>query len=240
MIIEKHSRAPRIMRLLVFFVIVLGGCKSLPWNRSVPKLTFTSPTTGNKVEASGNAAEPAKVETENRKTEIPLPPNSQVSFVAVKDANGQLTPDAQTEIRVSVPSPTVFRQTVTNESVVQAKAFQPPAPPSPADIAKGTATLWFWAAGGLLGVGSLLMLYLGHGKAAGFCVLGAVAVPALASLYNDKAALLVGGILLSIAVTLFVAWYLVKNNPDIKTEALSELQSLKLEYEKLKTQNPKI
>lgn len=239
MIIEKHDHARGIMRLLAFFVIVLGGCKSMSWNRSVPKLTFTSPTTGNKVEASGNAAEPAKVETEKRQTEIPLPPNSQVSFVETS-ADPKLNRDAQTETRVLVPTQTVFRQTVTRDSVVQAKAFQPPSPPSPVEIAKGESIKWYFVAGAILAVLGIVFAYLQHYKAAGFAFVGGFAVPALGTLVASNLAIHAAIAFVAVSLTLFVAWYLVKNHPEIKTEALSELQSLKLEYEKLKTQNPKI
>lgn len=239
MIIEKHSRAPKIMRLLVFFVIVLGGCKSLPWNRSVPKLTFTSPTTGNKVEASGNAVEPAKVETEKRQTEIPLPPNSQISFVeAKKDLAGTVIEPAKTV--VSVSAPTVLREDRSEERIQQAKAFAPPAPESSADKARGSGIRAFYFASLACGLLAFAMLYLQHYKAAGFAFLAAVVLPMVATFLGNSQAVLVGSVVLAISLTLFGAWYLVKNHPEIKTEALSELQSLKLEYEKLKTQIPKI
>lgn len=224
------------MRLLVFFVIVLGGCKSLPWNRSVPKLTFTSPTTGNKVEASGNAAEPAKVETKKATTEIPLPPNSQVSFVeAKKDLAGTVIESAKTV--VTVPTGTTLKREEVSENVTQARAF---APATPSDLAKGEGVKWYYIAGAIFAVAAIVFLYLQHYKAAGFASLGAFLVPSLANLLGNQTAQFVGIGLAVLCLTLYAAWYLVKNNPEVKAEALSELQSLKLEYEKLKTQIPKI
>lgn len=201
------------MRLLVFFVIVLGGCKSLPWNRSVPKLTFTSPTTGNKVEASGNAAEPAKVETEKRQTEIPLPPNSQVSFVeAKKDVSGNVISPASTV--VTLPAKTILKTSEVFETVTQARAF---APESPSDRAKGDGVKWYYIAGAIFAVAAILFLYLQHYKAAGFAAIGAFLVPCVGNLVGNQTAQFVGIGLAVLCLTLYAAWYLLK--PKIKLAA---------------------
>jgi len=207
MIIAKQKCECRITRLLALFVIVLAGCVTP--KKTPPKLNFSSPQ-GTKIETSGDAQEPAKVETENRQTEIPLPVDSQVSFVeAVKDpVTNVTTVPAKTVVTLAQAS--VFRSSAKLETVTAPKAFQPPVAPTPTEIAQGDIVAKAFYVSAALVVIGLVLFYLQHGKAGMFAILGGIIVPALCKFANSTYAIVALGVVVTASTVFVVSWHLLK------------------------------
>jgi hypothetical protein len=98
---------------------------------------------------------------------------------------------------------------VQSESVVQARAFEPLAPPTPAEVAAGDGVKWFFVVGSIFAVAALALGYEGHLKAAAFAVLGALLVPMLGELATSKLAQLVAVGLGAVSLALWGAWHLM-------------------------------
>lgn len=202
MIIENTKRVRGIMVFLLSLVIVSAGCKSVP-KTETPSLRVTSPISGN-ITATGDAQTPAKIESAQTETTIPLPAHSQVSFVPATETEPSKTV-------VTLAAPTIARTVTKSENVTAPRAFTPPAPPSASDIARADGVRWFYIAGAVFAVAALALVYFQHYKAAGCAALGAFLVPTLANLLSHQSAMLAAVALGVASVVLFAAWYLAKS-----------------------------
>ncbi len=202
MIIERQKRGAGIMGFLLSLVIVLASCKSGPTTKT-PTLAVTSPISGN-VTATGDAQTPAKVESAQSETTSPLPAHSEVSFIPASE-----TEPAKTVVKLAAPS--VARTVTKSENITAPRAFTPPAPPTPNELATAAGIRWFYIAGALFAVAALALVYFQHYKAAGCAALGAFLVPTLANLLSHQSALVAAVALGVASCVLFIAWFLAKS-----------------------------
>lgn len=158
-----------IHRLALFLVfLVTTGCQLLPRGVTAPAAELTL-AGGARLKQNGSAESPAKVTSDTTTTTVPVPAGSTVTTDEKKPGIVTVTLAGQTEIKTEA----------RKETAEAPKAFTPPAPPSPSEIATARAAGWFWAgicggvAGGLFGLvrGWDLLMYGGAAIAAG-CALG--------------------------------------------------------------------
>jgi hypothetical protein len=215
MIIENHKRH---RGMLAFFLscVFLSGC-SLSSFRAKPRATITTPQ-GTKIEQSGNAETPSHVESGQTTTTVPLSANSQVSIVAA-------TPDKPASVTVTSPAPAPLVQVATLETATAPKAFTPPAPPTPAQLAQGDGVRVFYYLAAGLALLALVLGYAGHVKAAGFAAAGAIGIPFAIHFLNTLAASFVGVASVCIAGSLFATWFLVKQHPELIAEARTKIET---------------
>lgn len=122
---------------LISFVLWIGifamaGCLSKRNAAKTPTMNVTTPS-GTKVEAKGDAEVPGKVETKSTNTVVALPLGTTLTFNQTAGT-----------IDVLLKAPSSLHQTTVAERVEAPRAFVPPAPPTPQEVAKGQATLYFW------------------------------------------------------------------------------------------------
>jgi hypothetical protein len=98
----------------------------------------------------------------------------------------------------------------TTQTAEGARTHEPLKPPTAAELATASGSKLFYYLAALFAVASLVLFYMGHFKAGVFAVVGAGSLPLLSSvsqLFATNAAVFFG----AVAVTLFAAWYLVRN-----------------------------
>lgn len=150
--------------LLVGVVMLTAGCVSPSnWFHSV---SASIKTPHAEVKQAGDVAQPAQVTTSTTKTELPIPAGAKVSIEIPVPVEGKPT-----------PPPVVLSSVTTTEHVVAPTSFQPPAPPTPAQLADGQMKVWFWIGLIVGGAAALFGLVRGWNMVmyGGLCVAGACA-----------------------------------------------------------------
>lgn len=167
---DLSFQAPGLVYRLALFLVfsVTTGCQLLPRGVTAPAAELTL-AGGARLKQNGSAESPAKVTSDTVTSTVPIPAGSTVTVNEKEPGKISVTLAGQTEIKTET----------RKESAEGAKAFEPPAPPKPTEIAAGRAAGWFWVglvAGAAAGVFGLvrnwdLVMYGGGAVAAG-CVLG--------------------------------------------------------------------
>jgi hypothetical protein len=200
----------RTVSLIWFFVLVLiTGCGLPTWRGKAKAATAKIETAaGAKFEQTGDAAAPAVVSNTRRTIEIPVAPGSEIIV------------RAPTPALASDPLPSV---TVTEsaEVITGPASFSPPAPPTAREQANADAILRsYYFAGGLTLLAALL-LWRGHGKAAGIAFLAAVAAPLLANFIGSEWGLRISIAGLCISGALFAAWHFMRDRQESTLQSQS-------------------
>lgn len=198
--ISKPTKRLRVI-LLLFFSCLMVGCSILP--KSAKFKTKTK--AGTEVHQAGGAQKPAAVETNSMAAVIPLPKDSTVT---VQPA----TPATPAFIAVKLSDSSELTLDYKNEKIT-GPASHPP--PTPAEIAKGRAVQWYYFAGIAFAIGALVAFKVGHGKAGGFLVIGAAAVPMLGNFLASEAAEKLSIFIITASVTLIAAWHLIVRRWDL-------------------------
>lgn len=187
-----------------FLLTFSGGCLAARQKVKSPSVRLQTKE-GSKVDLSGDAQEPAKVSESNTRTEAPLPKGSKIDVVPATDSEPG-------KVSITLAADSSLVSVAKSQRIEGPKSFAPEAPSSPTELARGQAVLWSYGLSGLLTLVGFGMLYLQHGKAGGFCLLGAVAVPIAANLLTNRVALEVGAACLLIGLALYSAWHLMQRN----------------------------
>jgi len=148
------------------FLLMPTGCKLVPYVAKSPKATTT---TGNAtVTQTGDAATPAKAQSDTQTAVLPVPAGS---VVTVNESAGTLG--------VTLATDSTLTLSTRRDVVTGPQSFTLPAPPTPSDEAKGKAALWLrlglvagLAAGGFGLVKGWDLLGIGGACVAGACFLG--------------------------------------------------------------------
>lgn len=179
-------------------VLALLGCSRFPavLKPRPPAATISTPAA--QVTQTGTAAVPASAGVTTEARAVPLPAGSEITF---NEKLGTVTLKLSRDSALSTETRT--------EHVTGPQSFDPPAPPTPAEQAKGFGVRAFW-------VGALICLALaglsawaGHYLAAGCFGLAGVALPVLASFVASTAAMLAGVGLVAAGAGLFIAWHVI-------------------------------
>lgn len=118
--------------LLFVAIALIAGCLSGKNPAKAPTVKMESPS-GVKLEQSGDAQVPAKIESKKTDTVVALPMGTSVVF---DQTLGTVT--------LHLAQPSTLRQTATADRLEAPRSYTPPAAPTPAELAKGQATLYFW------------------------------------------------------------------------------------------------
>lgn len=201
-IIQNNRRAPW---LLGFLVLWLSGCGSLPFHfptfRFPTKATISTPQAT--ITQRGAVAVPAKVSTSTSKASLPVPAGSVVNVHA---ARAEGAPKAQDPVSVTLAGPSVLSVESTSQGVSGPESFAPPAPPSPAALARGEGVRWFYIAGAVSGLLALLAFYMGQPLNGGVLLAGAVGLPAVGNFLASEWALRLGIAVACVSLAFVVAW----------------------------------
>lgn len=176
---------------------------------------MTVPTPTGPIEIKGDALQPPEINTSQTSAEMPVPADSQVSFVGA-------TATEPAKVTVTLKQPTIIRSTTTAQHVVGPTSHKPPAPPSLTDQADAEAvTRSYWFAGGLALLAGLLV-WRAHMKAALIAGAGAIAVVPITKFVGSTWGMVVVLISLAVAASLFAAWHFMN---DKKTQTANEIPS---------------
>lgn len=190
---------------LIWILFLCAGCQFKPAGAKAPAASIVTPS-GVKVEQTGDAQVPAKVETKSTITVVELPMGSSLVFNQTAGT-----------IDVRLGRPSSLHQTSVAERVEAPRAFVPAAPPSPQELAKGQAAVWFWI-GLVVGVCAAVF---GLVRAWNLVMYGGIAVAAgcAFALFVQEHPLvlwLIGfGVLLKIAGP--VIWHTVLKHKEVKS-----------------------
>lgn len=173
--------------LLAMLAAALSGCGG-------PRSKIRTPR-GAEISQKGETQAPARVNTTETRTETTLPAGSSVTI------------EPSGAVRVDVTAAAPLAAVVSREEATGPQSF---APPSPAELAKGwNAKLW-GAAGLGLALLALVLALRSHFKAAAVAGVGAVLVPIVGHFVNSTAGMIAAGIFAAVAISLFVAWHLMR------------------------------
>ncbi len=176
-------------------LVILAGCRSVPHVAEPPAATITTPS-GATIKQTGDTPAPAKVETTRTKHTLPVP----AALVWFDEKLGRFVYQLSGDSVATV-------ETVA-ERAEGPKAFEPPAPPTAAEIAQADGVRYFWLAA--LGCTALagLLAWRAHYLAAVCAGLAAVALPILARFVSTASAVTIGAALVVAAVCFFAAWHI--------------------------------
>ncbi len=222
----------RGIRILALFVLCLfSGCASNPFSffsKKIQSGISTGPST-TKVDSTGPVEIAGQVDSLEQRTEIPMLPGQVVTI-----SNGS-TADRTPQGQASDPS---VKPLVFSSHFVQARAprnFSPPAPPSPSDLASGEGVkLFYWLAVGCA-VGCVGMLYTQHYKAAGLLALASAGIPFLIRIGQTVFASHLAVGLIVAALTLVIAWELLKNGKAVSVHLSDVVAKSREEVDRLKS-----
>ena len=183
--------------LLVF--LLLGTLSACALKRAKPLASKAVTTTGATFENNGDAKAPAKMESKQSVSEMPVPEGSTVT---VENEEGK-----PSVLKVSLSSPTKLTVKSSVDTFTSAVSFTPP---SPSDEAKAQGLKWYFIAGIIFAVATVAFAYKGHVTAAISSGIGAVCVPLLGRFVASEKALWLCIGLGAVSLSLFGAWYLIK------------------------------
>ncbi len=182
----------------LLLLVALTGC--MPGGArpaQSPAATVTGPG-GASLAQTGDAATPATADTSAGSSALTIPAGTLVTITA----EGSATFTAAEPIALTSRFET-FRATGPG-------AFTPPAPPTPADLARGFGVRAFYLAALVCALAAGLCLWRGYPLAA-ICAGGAaIALPVVANVVSSTAGVIVGAVLLSLGVGLVVAYHLTR------------------------------
>lgn len=139
---------------------------------------------------------------------------------------------ANSEIRITPAEST----TLSGESeTTRIKGPESFAPPSPVELARGLVTKWALIASGILVVASLVLFWASFRKEALLALVGAFAVPMVASVTTNGGLMLLCGIVTGIACLVW-AWYSIRDKiPEVRElkEQEKAIKNARKEVEKL-------
>lgn len=185
-----------------FLVLFSVGCQGTGKKVTTPTARLQTET-GTVLETKGDAKTPANLKEDSTRTELKLPAGSEIARRAA-------ALDQPETVSIKLAADSVLSSVTARRDFQAPVAFDPPAPPSPLELAKGKAVLGAYGLAGLLALAGVGMLYLGHGKAGGCLLLGAFLVPVCVQFLTSTTGLLVGGGFLCIGLTLYSAWHLMQ------------------------------
>jgi hypothetical protein len=146
-------------------LLTLAACQTGRKTTTPPRAQASAGSVG--VSQTGDAATPATATENVTRTETTIPPGSLVT----------VHPDGS--VTWTNAAPVALVSTHSQASATGPAAFTPPAPPTPAEEARGRVTLWLWlglVAGAASGAFGLVrgwdVLAVGGGVIAAACVLG--------------------------------------------------------------------
>jgi hypothetical protein len=177
----------------VVFLCLPSGCAL---SRVVKAPTATTTTGNATVTQTGNAATPAKAESDTQSAVVPIPSGSTVVF---NEKLGTLA--------VTLSTDSTLTMTTRRDVVTGPQAFTPPAPPTPSEVADGHA-VWVYRLALLIG-GAAALFGLVRGWDFVMWGGGAVAGAAGVGLFVQSHPLLVGviGGGVALAVAGVVIWH---------------------------------
>ncbi|MDD2764183.1 MAG: hypothetical protein PHE83_09450 [Opitutaceae bacterium] len=185
-------------------LVFLPGCTSLR-GRAARMVVHTPTTT---VTQSGDVKSPGTVQTVTSTAEIPIPAGSTVTWSPPAPPAGQdSTPAAPGAVAVVVSAPTALRASTVTETV---KGPESPAPPSPAEIAKGEGVRWFYIAGAVAGLAALAAFYFGHPVNGTILLAGAVGLPLVGNFVGSAWAQRVAIAIFALAAGIGLAWLILR------------------------------
>lgn len=212
MIIDNTNPRRGAMAFLLSLIIFLcAGCNALPHKAKSPTFKLTTPQSGT-IEANGDAQTPAKVETTQTETTVPIPANSQVSFVAA-------TPTEPAKTVITLAQPSIARTVTKSEHITAPIAFTPPAGPTLGEQTDANAVTRSYYFAGALGILAALLAYRAHVKAAviaGLCALAVVPVTKFIGSTWGQFIVIAG---VCIAGALFAAWHFMNDKQRAALEA---------------------
>lgn len=197
--------APSLAGFLAFVALSLvvafgSGCASGRREPISPAATITGPA-GASLAQTGDAATPAQADTAAGSSALVIPAGTAVSVAP----DGTATFTAAEPVRIASEF-TAFRATGPG-------AFTPPAPPSPADEARGWGVRAFYLAALVCALAAGLCLWRGYPLAA-LCAGGAaLALPILANVVSSTAGIIAGAVFLSLGAGLVIAYHLTRRRP---------------------------
>lgn len=215
---------PRFIRPLTIlsWLVLWAGCAWHPFAKASAVLG------AGHVSTVGPVAAPASVTTQDTHTAIPILPGMTVT-ISTEPARPANKEDA---VRPIGEAPAVVLSSHTEQATGPVN-FTPPAPPTASEIAVAAGVGKFYWLAVACGAGALGCLYLGHLKAAGICVLGAVGIPFTIHEGHRLAASGIALGCLCVAGALVAAWYLLKNDPALLEEMKAKALALRAKAEKL-------
>lgn len=206
-------------------VLLLGGCVGsgcglFKPTQSVPRSSVTL-NDGPSLNQSGDALTGGRVSRSESSASVVIPSGSVVDISGAtlgrSDDSAQTTTNApQTLIRLSRETPLTVK--TTTQTAEGARTHEPSKPPTASELATASGTKLFYYVAAFFAVASVFLFYSGHAKAGVFAAIGAGSLPLLSSISQFAAshsAVAFGAVSLS----LFVAWYLVKNKNASETYA---------------------
>lgn len=215
---------PRFIRSLTIlsWLVLWAGCAWHPFAKA------SSIVGAHGSSAVGPVATPGNVTTQDTHTAIPVIPGMTVTISTepARPATKEATVLPNKEV------PAVVLSSHTEQSIGPVN-FSPPTPPTASEIAIADGVGKFYWLAVACGAGALACLYLGHLKAAGICVLGAIGIPFT---IHEGHRLAASGIALSclcVAATLVAAWYLIRHDPAILEELKAKAVALRAKAEQL-------
>lgn len=193
----------RILALLCSLLVWgLVACRSREKSPAPASAVYVSPD-GAKLSQNGFASEPARIDRAESLAKVPLPKGSALRFFP---PFGDVPP----KIEITIPQESALELSTNSDAVSLPKSFPPPAGPSARETALAESLKWFHLGGIAFAVGALLLLWRGHGKAAGIAGIGAIGVPLLGNFVSSDAALWISIACSVAAISLFAAWHLVR------------------------------
>ncbi len=209
-IIANTNPRRGLAAFLLSLIICLFAACNAPRQKPPQSPSLTIPTPSGPIEIKGDALTPPEISTAQNTTEMPVPAHSEISFVAAT-----ATEPAKTV--VTVKEPTVIRSTTNTQNAKGATSHKPPSPPSLTDQADAAAvTRSYWVAG-VAALLAALLVWRGHGKAALFAGLGAVAVVPVTKFVGSTWGMVVILVTIAVAGALFAAWHFMNDKKAVPT-----------------------
>lgn len=150
-------------------ILVTAGCKLLPERGPTPPAAAVILAGGAQLNQTGSAETPAKVTSDTVTSTVPVPAGSTLTLDEKEPG----------KFRFTFSKDSLIKLEARKESAEAPKAFTPPAPPTPLDVAAAESSRWFYvglvagAAAGLFGLvrGWDFVMY-GGGAVAAACLFG--------------------------------------------------------------------
>lgn len=183
--------------------LLLGGCSLMPQRVRAPQVRAEIRNGKPAIEQKGSAEIPASAKTEATVSSVPIPAGSIVSVPPAAAAATQ-----PVEIKLSAPSE--LRVETKREIVEGAKSFAPPAPPSPAELAKAQGIRWFYIAGAICAAGAVAAFVMGFPRMGVALAVGGVGMPLVGSFLGSRWALPILGAAGAAAFAYWHSWHVQK------------------------------
>ncbi len=188
---------PFWLLVALFVALLCGGCATGSRRQPPPAAASVSAgPAGPVVAQDGAAAVPATAARKETRVETTIPAGAAVTAY----------PDGRVTWTAAAPMALVSAS--SDSSATGPQSFTPPAPPTPAEEARGWGVRAFYLAALACAIAAGLCVWRGYPLAAICCGAGALALPILANFFGSMSATVAGVACVAIAAGLVVAYQL--------------------------------